>query len=133
MRSTTRIAGAFAGIAIAALALTACNSGTPGAETQHVAVDVALGRLAGCDVAGRVGHRIAWHPLAAAHLDEPEHGEAGAAAGQVGVSHRSLAGVRVGQGHSAHSTAGSSLVTVQEPSSQSWSRLEWPQLPQGQS
>ena len=29
---TTRIAGAFAGIAIAALALTACNSGTPGAE-----------------------------------------------------------------------------------------------------
>lgn len=28
----TRIAGAFAGIAIAALALTACNSGTPGAE-----------------------------------------------------------------------------------------------------
>lgn len=29
----TRIAGAFAGIAIAALALTACNSGTPGAET----------------------------------------------------------------------------------------------------
>lgn len=30
---TTRIAGAFAGIAIAALALTACNSGTPGAET----------------------------------------------------------------------------------------------------
>lgn len=33
MRSTTRIAGAFAGIAIAALALTACNSGTPGADT----------------------------------------------------------------------------------------------------
>ncbi|WP_431804122.1 glutamate ABC transporter substrate-binding protein [Microbacterium sp. bgisy203] len=30
----TRIAGAFAGIAIAALALTACNSGTPGAETS---------------------------------------------------------------------------------------------------
>jgi len=30
---TTRIAGALAGIAIAALALTACNSGTPGAET----------------------------------------------------------------------------------------------------
>lgn len=29
---TTRIAGALAGIAIAALALTACNSGTPGAE-----------------------------------------------------------------------------------------------------
>ena len=29
---TTRIVGAFAGIAIAALALTACNSGTPGAE-----------------------------------------------------------------------------------------------------
>ncbi len=29
----TRISGAFAGIAIAALALTACNSGTPGAET----------------------------------------------------------------------------------------------------
>lgn len=29
---TTRIAGALAGIALAALALTACNSGTPGAE-----------------------------------------------------------------------------------------------------
>ncbi len=31
----TRIAGAFAGIAIAALALTACNSGTPGADTPE--------------------------------------------------------------------------------------------------
>ncbi|WP_336632440.1 MULTISPECIES: glutamate ABC transporter substrate-binding protein [unclassified Microbacterium] len=30
----TRIAGAFAGIAIAALALTACNSGTPGAAPE---------------------------------------------------------------------------------------------------
>ena len=29
----TRLAGALAGIAIAALGLTACNSGTPGAET----------------------------------------------------------------------------------------------------
>jgi glutamate transport system substrate-binding protein len=32
---TTRIAGAFAGIAIAALALTACNSGTPGADPSQ--------------------------------------------------------------------------------------------------
>ncbi len=31
----TRIAGAFAGIAIAALALTACNSGTPGADPSE--------------------------------------------------------------------------------------------------
>jgi len=32
MHKKNRIAGAFAGLAIAALALTACNSGTPGAE-----------------------------------------------------------------------------------------------------
>ncbi|CAN7244762.1 glutamate ABC transporter substrate-binding protein [Microbacterium sp. LjRoot45] len=31
----TRVAGAFAGIAVAALALTACNSGTPGADPSQ--------------------------------------------------------------------------------------------------